>query len=177
MDAVNVLIDLSSKVVELNSMEYDSGRDDKDLLKLYKALWDIASQKQQQEFEAVSHETMELIKTGNLTDQKEKEWLRYVFNLFGIVMAEKIYSNTKVVSIKDVDQIIDYYEYGCIQDDIASFGFYACAQLLRDARPMVCYELTKMAFMKNPDLAQILGVKYRYEGKAAEEHITEECPF
>lgn len=42
---------------------------------------------------------------------------------------------------------------------------------------MRCYELTETAFTIYPDLADILGIAYRYEEKAAEGNITKECPF
>ena len=43
--------------------------------------------------------------------------------------------------------------------------------------PDAVYELMKEAFTIYPDLASLLGVKYCYKGKAAQEELTEECPW
>lgn len=120
-------------------------------------------------------------KCNKLSDDEEKQWLDYAGSIFGSYAAVKMYetalNKTVCYSLAEIEEVIEFYLNNTSLPEVASIGLYACARHLEVKEPMLCYELTEAAFALNPDLAKVLGVSYHYKGKAAEEDLTEECPF
>lgn len=171
----NILIEMLGILKKLQNADYDDGTNREALLELYRFLGMITTD--QNDFMANSADMIELLKTGERSKQVEKQWLGYVANIFISFMAIQIYEGKTVLSVEELQQVLEYCTGEHLQTEIASFCLYACAQLLRESMPMVCYKLTRKAFTDFSGLAHVLGIEYEYEGKAADENITEQCPF
>lgn len=120
---------------------------------------------------------LEHLKNNKLTDEDEKQWLLYADRTFAWDLAVKVFQEPGLISIEDIPQILEYYRKGSFYKQVISLGIYACAQKLTVSDPMQCFELTKEAFIVNPELGYVTGSSYRYEGPATEEHLTEDCPL
>ena len=149
------------------------------ILELYKTIYEIANDKNS--YVEQSTAMLNALSENNLSEEEKQQWLAYAAGIFASYLAVKLYEERGIVkghfSCEDLNQVLDFFLNGNFGPEVTSVGVYACAQQYITEEPMRCYELTKAAFTIHPDLAGILGVAYRYEGKAAEEHITDECPF
>lgn len=132
---------------------------------------------EKEEFQRQSAVLLEHLKNNKLTDEDEKQWLLYADRTFAWDLAVKVFQEPGLISIEDIPQILEYYRKGSFYKQVISLGIYACAQKLTVSDPMQCFELTKEAFIVNPELGYVTGSSYRYEGPATEEHPTEDCPL
>ena len=143
----------------------------KKLLNYYEDILQVINDKDS--FQQNSLAMLKALENNGLSDFEEKQWLGYA--------AVKIYKETMDETLdfsrEEVDQVLNFYSEHIDIPNIKSMGIYACARQLAACDPMRCYELTKMAFTVDRSLAENLGISYRYEGKAAEENLTEVCPF
>ena len=173
------MTDIIKIISRLQTSKYVSGRDDKEILGLYKAILEIVNDKNG--YIEHSASLLNALTENILTDEVKQQWLGYASSIFASYMAVKIFEDESKgqcsLTIKETDQVLDFYLYGDFLPEVRSLGIYSCARQLSVESPMRSYELTKTAFSMNPDLAGILGIAYRYEGQAAEENLTEECPF
>lgn len=164
---------------QLMEHPWDNTRDKTILLGLYNTIYEIANDKT--DFAQQSQNLLDALKSGSLTDQEEKNWLNYAGDIYASYAAVKMYEEmiqgTLQMTPEEFDQALSFYLSDSCGKEISAVGVYVCAQQLNEEDPMQSYELTKKAFTIYPDLAQILGVKYRYEGKVTEEELTEECPW
>lgn len=176
---MNQMTDIIKTISRLQTSKYASGRDDKEILKLHKFISEISNDRNG--YIKNSAGVVNALKAHALTEKVKQQWLGYISSIFAAYMAVKIFEDGEkrqnFLSIDEVDQILDFYLHGEFLPEVISTGIYSCARQLSTESPMRSYELTKTAFSINPDLAGILGVAYRYEGQAAEENLTEECPF
>lgn len=170
-----MIIETLDMIKKLKSSVYNLKRDRDNIAELYETILECCSDKDN--FKNQSTYTMKLLNEGKLDNAGEKNWLNYADSVFSSYMAVKVYEGISIDTLEDLNKIIDYYRQEKTNKDIAAFGIYACAQRLSIDDPKRCYELTKEAFTKNPSLGNILDINYVYEGCAAEEHVTERCPF
>ena len=156
-----------------------SERDEPKILELYKTVYEVANDKNS--YEEKSTAMLNALSENRLSEEEKQQWLSYAGSIFASYLAVKLYeergNEQYHLSDEGLDQVLDFFLNGDSGQEVTSVGVYACAQQLTTEDPMRCYELTRTAFSIYPELAGILGVAYRYEGKAAEEHITDECPF
>lgn len=173
------MIKTLNRLQELKKIPYDNSRDGEALLELYNIIYEAVHDKDT--FIQQSADMMNALQNGSLTEQAEKQWLVYACDIYAPFMTVRIYEQllqgTLCLSPEEFDQVLEYYLQGSCSNEIASIGIYVCARWLEEKDPMRAYQLTKHAFTVNPDLAGILGIKYRYEGNATEEELTEECPY
>ena len=170
-----MMMDILNMIQKLQNSE-GAGADDREMMvKIYEAVYAISSNPD--EFKANSEETLKALKLGKCSKELKKQWLNYTSNVLIALMAAQIYEGKIELSGEDIRQILEYCKNRHLQKEIASSCIYACAQWLKESMPMLCYQLTKMAFMEVPDLGAVFGINYRYEGQAAKENITEKCPF
>lgn len=173
------MIKTLNRIQELKQRPYDDARDAQALLELYDTVYEASNDKNS--FIQQSSNMLQALKNGSLTDTEEKQWLTYACDIYASFMTVKIYEEllqgTLYVPPEEYEQILSYYLYGNCVKEIAAIGLYVCARLREEDEPMRAYQLTKQAFTVYPDLANLMGIKYRYEGKAAEEELTEECPY
>ncbi len=164
---------------ELQESAYRPSRDDAGLLCIYRAVLSVSEDKKS--YSRNSQEMLNAMKAHRLTEREKQQWLSYAGHIFASFMAVKIYEDKTGkglrFSTEELNWVLDFYLQSGISSSVAATGIYACAQQLDEKDPMRCYELTRTAFSIDPDLAKTLGVEYRYEGKAAEEGLTEACPF
>lgn len=171
------MIDVIVELVKLKVEALLLKNNKEERLKLYESI--LAHHPNKDVFMAKSEELINHLSLDELTDDQYRQWIVFAMNHFGMHIAMKIYDkNFPDLIDKEIDILIECYRDNLINKNISAFGIYAVSQLLNVRAPMKCYELTKEAFEIDPDLAQTLGIEgYRYEGKAAEENISHECPF
>lgn len=173
------MLDMIKSIGELNNSTYMPERDNPKILKLYQTIYEMVNDKNN--YVANSAAMMHSLSEHNLSEEERRQWLDYAGGIFASYLAVKLYEERENeqyhFSCKELDQVLDFFLAGNSSSEVTSLGIYACAQQLITEDPMRCYELTKTAFTIHSDLAGLLGVTYRYEGAAAEEHITDECPF
>ena len=173
------MLNIIKSIGELKNSTYMSERDAPKILELYKTIYEIVNDKNN--YVENSNAMLNALSENNLSEEERQQWLDYAGGIFASYLAVKLYeergNEQYHFSRKGLDQVLDFFLTGNNSSEVISVGVYACAQQLITEDPMRCYELTRTAFTIHPDLAGILGVAYRYEGAAAEEHITDECPF
>lgn len=173
------MTDMISVISRLQNTVYDPERDNEEILELYKTIYEIANDKNS--YNGRSADMINALSEECLSEEAKQQWINYAAGIFASFMAVKIYEDyTKQqndLSVEEIDQILDFFMGGNFLPEVVSVGIYSCAQQVNEDDPMRCYELTRTAFSVYPDLARILDIAYRYEGKTAEEHLTEECPF
>lgn len=172
-----MIITIVNTILHLQNTDYDSSHD-ADILKLHTAITEISSDSiNQEEFAKRSADVLNGISQNLLTDSLEKQWLYYTSGIFAPYAAVQLYSGNEELFPDEVATMVKYFSNGGFSNEILSFGVYACAHFLNSINPAACYNLVMDAFKICPDLAKILNKDYRYVGKAAEDHLTEECPF
>lgn len=179
MTIMTQMLNIIKNVDELRNSSYMSERDEPKILELYKTVYEVANDKNS--YEEKSTAMLNALSENRLSEEEKQQWLSYAGSIFASYLAVKLYeergNEQYHLSDEGLDQVLDFFLNGDSGQEVTSVGIYACAQQLTTEDPMRCYELTRTAFSIYPELAGILGVAYRYEGKAAEEHITDECPF
>lgn len=173
------MINTIKKIIQLREMPFDISGDMHGLMELYNTVQDITTDKNS--FVRQSLPVMEALKSGELSEKEEKNWLKYVGEIYGSYVAVKMYEESQQGTLKlspeELNQVLSFYQCGNYLREVTAMGIYVCARQMDENDPMRCYELTEEAFRLYPDLANFLSVKYRYEGKAMEEELTEECPW
>lgn len=173
------MIDSIKIIDKLKNSIYEPDRDNADILGLYKKVFEIAEDKSS--FIEKSKDMLNAIAGNTLFEDGKQRWLAYAGGIYASSMAVKMYKESSKEQIhfsaEELEQVLDFFLDGNFIPEVVSIGVYSCALQLSIEDPKRCYELTQTAFEINPDLAGILGITYRYDGKAAEEQITEECPF
>ena len=166
----------------LQNKPYDSQKDNDDILSLYRFILENCADKET--FSKKSASILDMINKNVLSDADEKKWIVYADNVFASILVVWIYEQAvdiwkKEVKISDEEflKLLRYFIEGNYSEEIFALGQYACAQLKAVTDPKLCYDLTKKAFTVYPQLAKHLNVSYCYQGEAAIEHLTEECPF
>lgn len=164
---------------QLRELPFDIFKDKPRIMELYDTVCQIANNKN--DFVRQSSGIMEALGSGKLSDREEKNWLNYASEIYASYAAVKIYESSQQgtlrLSAEELEQVLSFYLHGKFSKEITAMGIYVCARQMAETDPMQAYELTKKAFTIYPDLANFLGVQYRYKGKAAEEELTEECPW
>ncbi len=173
------MLEVIKKLQMLQRSAYDYDRDQKEVIELYEDILQVINDKDS--FQQNSLAMLKALENNGLSDFEEKQWLGYAAHIYAAYAAVKIYKETMdetlYFSREEVDQVLNFYSEHIDIPNIKSMGIYACARQLAACDPMRCYELIKMAFTVDRSLAENLGISYRYEGKAAEENLTEVCPF
>lgn len=173
------MIDTIKIIDKLRNSMYDPGRDDTDILDLYKMIFEAANDKNS--YIKKSEDMVNALAGSRLSEDAKQQWLDYASSIYASFMAVKLYEESSGgrlhLSPEELEQTLEFYLYGNLIPEVVSIGIYSCALQLDTEDPMRCYELTRTAFEFNPELAGILDIAYRYDGKAAEEQLTEECPF
>lgn len=173
------MITVLKRLHQLQGSALDISRDKPELMQLYDAVYEIANDKSN--FACRSSSMIEALKNGELSDREEKNWLSYVSEIYAAYAAVKMYEEsqqgTLEIASEELEWVRSFYQCGNYSREVTAIGLYVCAQQMNENDPMQSYELMKDAFMVYPDLANLLGVKYCYEGKAAEEELTKECPW
>lgn len=171
------MIDVIAEFVKLKVEAFVLKNDKEGRLKLYESI--LSHHPNKDDYKEKSEEFINNLRLNKLSEEQYKQWLIFSMNHFGLHIATKIYEkNFPYLIDQEINILVECYRDILIDKDISAFGIYAVSQLLNERAPMKCYELTKEAFEIDPNLAQALGIEgYRYEGKATEENITNECPF
>lgn len=166
----------------LRKEPYDSKKHDDDILTLYNTILENCSEKDS--FAKKSAPILDMISSNCLSETDEKNWLVYASNIYASYLVVWIYDQgieiwkkDTEISDKDCLKLLHYFIEGNLSIDIYSLGLYACAQLKAVSDPMLCYDLTKKAFTTYPQLSKHLNINYNFQDSAAEEYLTESCPF
>jgi hypothetical protein len=173
------MMKILNSIHELQESLLDIKRDEPKLMQLYDAVYEIANDKNS--FAGRSSGVIEALKNGELLDHEEKNWLNYVSEIYAAYAAVKMYEELQQGTLEfteaELGEVLSFYQCGSYCREVTAIGLYVCAQQMNENAPMQSYELMKEAFTIYPDLASLLGVKYCYKGKAAQEELTEECPW
>lgn len=171
------MVDVIADLLKLKAEAAQLKNNKEEILELYESI--LAHHPNKDDYEAESDEFIRLLMSDKLSVEQYGQWIVLTMNHFGAHIATTLYNkNCPNLANQEIDILVEYYRDKRINKHISALGIYAASQFLNERAPMKCYELTKEAFEIFPDLAQVLGIKgYRYEGRAAEENITYECPF
>ena len=176
---MNQMLSILNTMCRLQKSAYNPDRDNAGILEVYKAILEIANDKQG--YIQKSEGIINALTENGLSEKAERQWLNYAGSIFASYLAVKLYEDDSKgqasFSLQELEQILDFYQQGNFLPEVASLGIYSCAQQLKVKEPMRCYELTNTAFSIHPDLAGILGIAYHYEGAGTEDDLTRECPF
>lgn len=167
---------------QLQAEPYDPKKNNDDIMRLYRFILENCSDKEA--FIKESAPILEGINADCLSETDEKNWLVYAGNLFSSLLVVWIYEQgvdiwkkEENISNEEFLKLLNYFMEGNFSNEIFALGLYACAQLKAVSDPMLCYDLTKKAFTAYPHLSTQLNVNYCFQGEAAIEHLTKECPF
>lgn len=170
-----MVFSILERLQQMKRAKYIRSRDKQSLLDLYHDI--LANCQDPESFKLQSSQMLDHLKKNKLTDDVQKQWLTYADSVFTSDLAVRLYKDKRLISQKQVKQAADYYRRGGFYKQVAALGLYACGQTLAVSDPMECYQLTKEAFTLYPELGQMFDTAYRYEGTAAQDHITEVCPI
>ena len=170
------MIEVINKLLELKQKSFDIEKDKREVASLYEMLVNVHPSRD--EYIVECEKFIQKLNVNDVSDSEEKDWLQMTMNHLGASLAVMIFEKKPSITDNEFECMLKYFRDGWIDKEVASCGIYALSQLLNIIHPMTCYQLVKEAFTVNPDLGGILGVEgYKFEGAAAEEHITEACPF